>query len=155
MADKPSKAHSAPSQAATSPDNLPRFRIGPWLDHAPTEHGYYLIRDRGFVCGYGVVNLRDDDCLVAALCDFEEGARFAPLIPRDAANTVRVRIAVATLPHGDWAAVGDRRCGDDNDADLAAEARAHVGNSAARVTFVEASVPLPESPRTVEGEVAP
>ena len=67
-------------------------------------------------------------------------------------RTVRVRIAVAVTPNGSWEAAGSRGWPDD---DASHEARVCSDDPAhARVTYVEADVPLPE-PETVEGEVKP
>lgn len=64
------------------------------------------------------------------------------------ANTVKVRIAVAMQPDGNWNAVGWRNA-DDSQAEGAALSAV---NDSARLVWVTASVPIPEPevPGTVE-----
>ncbi len=60
-------------------------------------------------------------------------------------KTVRVRVAVGVDARGVWSAIGDCSFPDD---DMAA--RLFMEDS--RITFIEADVPLPEKPETVEAE---
>ncbi len=61
-------------------------------------------------------------------------------------KTVRVRVAVAVSVTGRWGAYGYAGCRDKN-------AAAAVDHGYDRITFIEADVPLPEKPETVEAEV--
>lgn len=68
-------------------------------------------------------------------------------------RTVRVRIAVATIANGHWVAEGGRDYEPDVAASLAIESLRIANNP--RLSWVEADVPLPEEPATVQGEVRP
>ena len=71
-------------------------------------------------------------------------------------ETVRVRIAVAVGPNGHWGASGWCVGGGCADADDVAFEVAELDYEAARLSYVEADVPLPTPDRvlTVEGKVA-
>jgi len=77
------------------------------------------------------------------------------LDPPEPTNTVRVRIAVGVAAADDWYARG---CDMDDDeiesVGLVDEVMGGDGTPY-RLSWVEASVPLPEPPATVEGSVTP
>ncbi len=70
--------------------------------------------------------------------------------------TIRVRIAVAVAPNGQWAAGGWNSWEDQtriDDYDLASSAIEGTDSDNARITWVEADVLLPPPEETVKGEV--
>ena len=69
-------------------------------------------------------------------------------------KTARVRIAVAILPNGEYGAAGWSDEDDPSNLEFAA-AEALQSPGAYAVHYVEADIPLPESPKsvTVEGDV--
>lgn len=64
-------------------------------------------------------------------------------------KTVRVRIAVAVCPNGEWQARGDSTHTDEESKDIIYMCDLPTGET---WHFIEADIPLPE-PQTIEGEV--
>ena len=82
--------------------------------------------------------------------DFRLAADY--LDPPEPPGTVRVRVACFVPHDGEWRACGAQGYDDDS---VAEDAERETGWKPGRLTWVEASVPLPEPPATVEGSVTP
>lgn len=134
---------------------LPRFRIGPWLPAgtSPTETGWYVVWHGDGDFDFRRLSGVPSNITILA----QNGRRFARIYTGDEprGDTVRVRVAVGVTAD-DWEAYGCAVVAEADpanaDAMMVREVTSHLPN--ARVSFIEADVPLPEAPRTVEGEVA-
>lgn len=101
--------------------------------------------------GDGLIDTEEMLRQTAATADELDDWRTSVKAEREAARagTVRVRVAVAVQPDGDWNAVSWRDGTDDNNRGMAIDPM----SDEAVVHFVEADVPLPTGAVTVEGRV--